>query len=399
MSNNEEFEYYLAIGDEIDPDRIKLYPPVINKFVQGTDTIEWITSDGKYLDDEGRECTLYIEFPEQYCFGVSQQFPMGTAEEDQTIDKLKGLQICYQIDSQNEEENDYVRSVCDALFNATVETLEIECKKRDDEEETELPEPTYNSWVAADRRGNASRAVKPIYSHPMVTQGKKKVQDTSKPERMYTKLMTTGKGRKLRVITPIYGPGDKPLNAMKLVDKRGKIHPVMKWEGAFWGAHGKTPYGGSVKFRISEANYGPARPRGLPSRRMLSKNTAPPMEDDNSDDEFSDPRGDRTQDAGAEDGTFKDVDGDDASDPAAELMTKNSKKDTKKEKKSKNKNSDSEEDKNDHKSKSRTKTSDKDKTKTAKAQAKKRALEKKRAHTKEKKKVIPQDSESDSDSE
>lgn len=374
----EEREFYLQVGDEIDPERIILKKPTVNTYTQGSDKIEWVTQTGRYLDDEGNECELFIELPEQYYFGVNEQYPMGTKEEDQVLENLKGLQICYQIDSKNEEENDYVRSICDALHAATVTSLEEECAKKESDEETDLPDIAFNSWVAAERKGDSSLAVKPVYSHPMVGKGKKKIPDLSKSERMYIKLITSGKGRKLRAITPIHGPGDKPINPLKLVNKRGRLHPVIKWEGSFLGAHGKSPYGSSVKFRVSEANHAPARARGLPSRRMLGKNTAPPVEDDNSSDEdFQDPRG-NDKDAGTEDGTFQD--GDDT-DPATELLNKKTKKPSKSSKTSSKSES--------SKSKSRIKSSNK--AKTAKAQARKRALEKKRAKAKpakSKKKVV-----------
>lgn len=296
MATNET-EIFVPLG-EFDPARLEVGPPVTHTFKKGDQNISWTTSPGFYLNEDGEKCVPYFELPEAYCFGVNEKYPIGTSKDDQTPENISGYQVCYPLTSLATIENPsddekYARTLLTSLRESIWEAMQRECEL-DDEERT-VPAPTYNSYLGATKgkRINPDYAIKPIYSFPMVQEGKRKVEDRSKPERIYIPLITSGSGRKLRNHTRIHGPGDKKLNVRQCVNVSGRCHPVVRWDGAFWGPHCQKTYGGSTRLKLSEMNFTP-RTAGTSTRRMLNPNTAPPQEEDFSDDEdssFHDPRG------------------------------------------------------------------------------------------------------------
>ena len=55
----------------------------------------------------------------------------------------------------------------------------------------------------------------------------------------------------------IYGPGDKKLSPFRCISVHGSCQPVVKWDGIYWGAHGRNSHGASVRLRVSEMNFSP----------------------------------------------------------------------------------------------------------------------------------------------
>lgn len=284
---------------EFDPKRLRVRPAVTNSMKkEGGGTVEWTTSPGVYLDDDGNECEPYFEFPEQFCFGFNIQYTMGKPEETENI---KGMQVCYSLTSMNTidsptKEEKYAFKVLDALYELAWKTMKKECSKPKDERI--VPAPTYSSYVTAKADNDPSSAIKPVYDHPNTPESKdkqKKEKDASKPKRSYIRLLTRGTGADMRPLTIVHGPGDKKVSAFKYLDTKGLIHPVVSWPGIYWGAHGRNPYGGSVQLKLAECNFTP-QGDGVPKRRMLGKNTAPVEEDDSSgsDEEFPHPGGENS---------------------------------------------------------------------------------------------------------
>src|ERR1044071_4778442 len=107
----------------------------------------------------------------------------------------------------------------------------------------DLPSLSRNSYYAAIRGGkepNRYNAVKAPYAHPMKDEqlpgGKKrKVLDPTKPKRSYLKLMTIGKKEKMRCKTNIWGPGDKRMNYLDIIEVRGNASLVVAWKGGYYG--------------------------------------------------------------------------------------------------------------------------------------------------------------------
>ena len=275
MSN--EKAVFVPIG-EFDSTRLVLEEPQERKSKNGEFT--WFTSKGYYKTDDGENANLYFQLPKQFFFGFNAIYPTGMKDQDKSIEKLEGLQICYLLTSMNTienptEEEQYAIDTLQAIWHLTVERMKEFCN----DEDIVLPGVTESAYFNAKAKDDFTIAVKPPFSHPFRKEkgknGKdKSIEDTTKPKRTYIKLETFDKGRSMKCNTLVHGPGDVTLNPLKYLDTRGDIIPVIRWNGAYYGAHGKRSWGASLTLRLSECNYIP-RKRGGPPRRMLETNTAP----------------------------------------------------------------------------------------------------------------------------
>lgn len=263
--------------EEFDVSRLIHKEPVTTSFTMGQTQISITMSEGRYLDDEDRECILYCSAPAQQCFGVSYVYDMEVKEADQTPDNAKGFQLMYPLSSlktvsnPTEEEQAY-NDMIEGMWEAAVESGREEASKDDDE--CLIPNSSVNSFIAAEKKGTWEKAVKKPAEYPK-TQDKKSL-DVSKPKRQYVKLISSGKGESLKALTPFYGPGDKKYNAVKYISKRGIVEPCFLYEGIYYGSHGpRAPHGASLRFKLAEANFTEiSSAHGVPSKRMLHKNTA-----------------------------------------------------------------------------------------------------------------------------
>jgi len=300
--------------EDFDRARVVIHDPVSFEFTVGEGSIKNTMSKGCYLNDDGQECELYFPAPPQNCFGVNYLYEMTLKKEQQTPENAKGLQICYPATSMKTVETptpaeEAFIGMMDALWELTVEKGRVEAERED----LLIPQPSAASFLSAEKRKRMDQFVKPPIQFPNAKD--KKILDKSKPKRMYVKLITSGKGETLQAHSKFYGPGDKPMSALRFLDKRGVIEPCFKWEGVFWGAHGSTsPHGASLRFKLVEANYTPQTGIGLPSHRMLGKNNAPPREEE--DDPMPRSRGETDGNGEAEGFTGP---GEDDSNPVAAL--------------------------------------------------------------------------------
>lgn len=284
-------EYFLEDVSTFDESRVVIHDPVTRSFKAGATDIENTTSDGRYLDDEGNECVLLFPGLPQRCFGVSYTYPIGLSEDDQTPDKAKGFQVCYPLTSLStvNKPTPAEQAQLDlftGLWNAAVAKGQEEAAREGDE--LLIPQCSQSSFLAASNKKKWENAVKVPFEYPKTKD--KKTLDKTKPLRMYAKLVKSGEGNKLKALTPFTGPGDKKYNAVRYINKQGIITPVFRWSGIYWGAHGRTPCGASLKFEIVEALFVPVESTSLPSRRFLGPNTAPLQEGDDDEDEAPRPR-------------------------------------------------------------------------------------------------------------
>jgi len=275
--------------------RAILKPAKMNKSGEN----EWCTSEGVYLDDDGKEHTLFFMVPTQRCYGLNVNYDQSQkkAEASGDVSKADGFQMAYpltSIDTMKKPTKDekYIRAVFDSLNQKTIDRMREEVGN----DKTEMPDICINSYEGAKRKKDMSRAVKPLYAHPNIKDTKTPNKD--KPERTYIKLLSRGKGskgQKVTVQSKFYGPGDKPMSHLSLLGEKGNggWEICCKWDGAYWGAHGpKNPQGGSTRLRIYDATVTPGS-AGLPSDRMAPRNTAPAVEQDfGKDAEYDDPNGD-----------------------------------------------------------------------------------------------------------
>lgn len=235
--------------------------------------ISMTKSTGKYLDENGNEADLYFDGPSQSVFGVSYLFEMNTKEDEQVPENAKGLQVCFPITSLSTMKNptpeeQAFSDLLLGLFNMAYDKGQEEATL----DNPRIPQSSVSSFLAAGIKGNKEKAVKMPFDYG--NQQGKKVKDLTKPQRMYIKLFTSGKGEKLKADTRFYGPGDVTMSPLKFIGQRGIMSPVIKWEGIYWGSHGQTPCGASLIFRLAEATFTPQRSAGLTPKRLAGKNNA-----------------------------------------------------------------------------------------------------------------------------
>jgi hypothetical protein len=281
-SNSQPTEMFISTKDlpKINWKNIVIEKPVTNSFTKKgtTTTIEWTTSDVHYKGSNDQKLPIFFELPPQIVWGVNGTWPLGTETENQTLENIEGYQICYPLTTLATMKNPTpeeaaVEKFFDSAWNKGI-TAMGEFTDAD-----LLDGPAGSAYTTAEKKKNMAYAMKPVYEYPSTKDEKtgKKNIDTSKPKRIYIKLVTKAKGIKMQCLTKIYGPGDKLVSPIKYMSTpgnavQGVCHPVVHWEGIFWGAHGKNTYGGSLKFRVVEMNFTPKSSAGLSHRRMLSPN-------------------------------------------------------------------------------------------------------------------------------
>lgn len=278
--------------------RAVLKPAKMNKSGDNS----WCTSEGVYLDDEGKEHTLFFMMPTQRCYGVNANYDPSQkkAEVAGDVSKADGFQLAYPLTSLKTmknptEDEKYIRTVFDSLYQKTLERMKEEAVN----DSTEMPELCINSYEGAKRKKDMTKAIKVLYNYPNVKDSNPKTLNKEKPERTYIKLLSRGKGSKgvkVTVQSKFYGPGDQQMSHLSLLGEKGNgdWEVCCKWDGVFWGAHGKNSHGASVRLRVYDATVNPGS-GGLPSERMAPRNTAPAVEQDFGDKaEFDDPNGEET---------------------------------------------------------------------------------------------------------
>lgn len=281
MSNNTKSKkptHFVSLKDlaKVTTKNLILDNPITNTSKAGH---SWVTSAGHYKAG-GEKADFLFEGPAQVIFGFNGKWAMNTPQEGQTMDTIKGLQIGYPLNSQEtlkeptEEEAVFKSFLKNVLWQHC-----WDCMQKFDDKEL-IDGPASNSCASALKRGKPESAMKPIFAFPNIenVKTKTKTPDTSKAEKMYVELVTMGEGVKMKCLTNIYGPGDKLVSYLKYMTTPdnlviGTIQPVFRWIGTFWGAHGTTSCGGSVKIELVECNFTPRNAPKLTYGRMLSANT------------------------------------------------------------------------------------------------------------------------------
>nr|QBK85845.1 MAG: protein of unknown function DUF2738 [Marseillevirus LCMAC101] len=275
-------------------DRAVLKPAKMNKSGEN----EWCTSEGVYLDDDGKEHTLFFMLPTQRCYGLNVNYDQSQkkAEAAGDVTKADGFQTAYPLTSlktmkKPTKDEKYIKTVFESLNLKTVDRMKEEAGN----DKTEMPDICLNSYEGAKRKKDMTKAVKPLFAYPNIKDTK--TPNKEKPERTYIKLLSRGKGskgQKVTVQSKFYGPGDSQMSHLSLIGEKGNgdWEICCKWDGAYWGAHGpKAPQAGSTRLRVYDATVNPGS-AGLPSDRMAPRNTTPAVEQDFGDKaDYDDPSG------------------------------------------------------------------------------------------------------------
>lgn len=280
MSNSKSKKpsHFVSIKDlaKVTTKKLILDNPVTNKSKAGH---TWTTSAGHY-DLAGEKADFLFEGNPQTVFGINGQWPMNIPKEDQTMENIEGLQVCYPLHSlETLKDHTPEEAILKKFLKGTLWQKCWDSMQAFDDKGL-IDGPAGSACTTAIKRKTPEYAMKPIFSFPTIKNEKNNTEseDTSKSERMYVELVTMGKGLKMKCLTPIYGPGDKEVNFMKYMSTPnnlmiGEIYPVFRWVGTFWGAHGKKTHGGSIKLQIVQMNFTPRQAATLSYPRLIAANT------------------------------------------------------------------------------------------------------------------------------
>lgn len=285
MSSN---NYVILTPSQIDTSRIVINKAFKNEFTgKDNKVITNYRSNIRYKrGGDSKEVDLYISAPEQSTFGFSRQYAYG---KESLIENTKGMQLMYPLTSLQTADNptDEEKSLIN-VFD-TLDTLAHSALKAEkDGGDSVLPKNTLRGFEP----DNVYETIKKSHKHPNVKDTK--TPDTSKPTRMYLRLVTKGKGKQLVVNTKVYGPGNKLTSAFVYTGSpdrtvRGKALPLIHVNHVYWGAHGDNPQVGHIRYDVIQCNFTPTRGgSSVPSRQLLPMNTAP-IEEDSDGEEFDHP--------------------------------------------------------------------------------------------------------------
>lgn len=135
MSNlNKPKEHFVSASDlaKVTLKQLKVADPVVNTNKTGH---SWTTSDGYYIAD-GEKFDFLFELNPQQTFGINGKWPMEIKQEDQTMDNIEGLQICYPLTSletvKNPTKNEEIlmKFLKDVMWKKCADTM-IEFNERD----------------------------------------------------------------------------------------------------------------------------------------------------------------------------------------------------------------------------------------------------------------------------
>ena len=279
----------LELEDQFfDWNKVIIEDPISNSYTpKGRSSFQETTSK-VYFDDDGVKRELFIKLAPQNFFGPNPTQPLHLRKDQQNEDTIDGYQIGYPLTSFSTVDNptEYEQATkyaFDSMFEVTCKAMERFCSVK--RSECKVPAPTYSSFGAAKVDGDWTYAVKPLYVYQKSVDENtgEKIDDKTKPMKAYIKLKTRGKGKNIKCLTRIHGPGDKLTHPKELKDIRIEGYPVIQWEGVFWGTHGRNSHGASLRLKVNDMNFTPTKDddRRLCKYRILSPNTAPlPQEEE-----------------------------------------------------------------------------------------------------------------------
>ena len=285
---------FIALDSDFDWNTIVVTEPKSKSFNKGQSKPQnqWVSSDVYVKGPNGEKRPIFIELTKQFFSGISGVWPFGTDKDSRRLETLEGFQISYPMTSIDTmdcptTEEIKTRKALDNVVKITLNALKKFCNKP--RSERSVPPATFNAYITAKSENDWSFAVKPIYDYTNTTdqQTGEKKKDTSRPQRAYLKFITWGKGGNILSTTCVYGPDDQVVNPLEYMWQPDKYvsgfgHPVVRWDGIFWGSHGQTGYGASARLHVTEMNFTPSEFNSMTSFRMLPSNNATPQEPESS---------------------------------------------------------------------------------------------------------------------
>lgn len=239
----------------------------------GSQNVAMFTSSIGYRLGDGNVVDLYLRGPRGLSFGIKRTYELGKPE---TEANARGWQMVYIFGRQdgtlNKEENEYKNVLDDIRLQIAKSTMRYSTSHK-----ANLPQVTVSGFKGRSEE-DAIEFVKPLYDFPRNKETNE--PDAGKSPRMYSKLLTSGKGGS-KIQTRFK---DKERNtimepSIKLIGIKGNVLPVHKIESVYYGAHGTKAYTTSVQMKIAETIY-EMMDGGLPSEDLITGDVFSAMDDD-----------------------------------------------------------------------------------------------------------------------
>lgn len=232
--------------DKFDSSRLRFSVP---KTVTSKDGLQYMRCDVKYNSPTSeKDVTVLLEAPEEFTFGFQHANGFGGNKKDDP----NSFNICYFLAS-SEKDNVGKQTVEQIAFCNTLKSIEKTLQKHFEQNKEHLSEK-------AEQLVQTKKYVKEIKTYPKkpVEKGNRKVDDTTKPPRMYLPLMITKNGK---CLTNIYNEHDEVFDFHSILDVRGVIKPIIKFDYVYI-----SDTSASCQFKLWECAF---KSTGLAQRKRL----------------------------------------------------------------------------------------------------------------------------------
>jgi len=301
---NQGFRYFADDdGKSLDVEKFKEALIIEDpKKQQSKSGISWIKSDAYIIvvsPETGKKSkrTLFISRPKsKISFNPIHEQQIGTND----FYSLKGAKVRSPIESVDEDGNIYMnykqKYYYDILTNIWDKTWEL-YNELVDRKCKDLPSVSKNALLGARSDEDPELALKPLISYTnknIAGKGETPewVPDLSKPRKTDFQLVCYGVGDKMNCVTIIKNQNNEnlspysiiPLNQEDRENNKGKGLgeglTVEKFDGLFWGAHGISSRGCSIRMKVDDIRFKPVE---IISKESLLDDDVNPL--DSSDDE------------------------------------------------------------------------------------------------------------------
>lgn len=176
-----EEEVFVALESNFDWRRVVVDEFETHAFTKGGSTIEWITSKVYVKGDNDKKLPIYFELAEQNLWGINGIWPIGTLQEDQSLDAIEGFQRAYpltslfSVESPTKAERE-TRDIFDTMWKTTVDALKKFCRVKPSKG-MKVPAPTYSSYITV----NTANDCIPLYDYSTSSRYGEKFLDYTKP--------------------------------------------------------------------------------------------------------------------------------------------------------------------------------------------------------------------------
>lgn len=248
-----DFEPVYVPLETFDASKYMIEEPVTKKNKEG---LPYTKSRHLYQNEKGEyagaavsptKASVYIQGPKQRVY-------FSAVNDFKKQDELVGYQITYPIESMEgmTSQEKYFKEVLDSITEIQKQRME-EFSMMKVGGQPIIPKGQLTMYKGGKEDFSW---FKPLYCHALQKtkdESSPKIPDTSKPRRMYVKLVCFGINDNLKCITRLVDDEGKRLDPADLINKPVTIEPVFRIESTYYGAHGTTTWCASVQIRLWEA--------------------------------------------------------------------------------------------------------------------------------------------------